>query len=54
MTQTTEELKNELKSIKVGGNISVEENDKRWARIFEIEAELRKRDELTPAFYSED
>lgn len=51
---TTEELKAEKKSIRVGGDITVEENNNRWDRVFEIERELKSRGELEFGTYNED
>lgn len=51
---TKEELKAEKKSIRVGGDITVEENNNRWDRVFEIERELKSRGELEFGTYNED
>ena len=49
---TTEQLKNELSTIKPGESRSMEDCSARWQRVHEIEAELMRRGELKPVFYS--
>ena len=51
---TTEEIKAELETIHVGGKITKEENDRRWARLFQLEDELKVRGQLQYATYNED